>query len=132
MLGALPKKANRVFQRYYKTYHQNFSKQRRKLASKLDNPRLLKITFTTLRHWKGTMEYHRTKDILHVKKVLGHKDITNTMIYINLEAATLQIGVNDQFIVKVASTVEEACKLVEVGFEYVTEVNGTKIFRKRK
>jgi hypothetical protein len=28
--------------------------------------------------------------------------------------------------------VEEARQLVEAGFEYVTEVEGTKIFRKRK
>jgi len=29
-------------------------------------------------------------------------------------------------------TVEEAKKLVEEGFEYVCEVEGTKLFRKRK
>jgi hypothetical protein len=46
--------------------------------------RLLKISFVTIRHWKGTMEYHRTKDILHVKQLLGHKQIQNTMFYINL------------------------------------------------
>jgi ParB-like chromosome segregation protein Spo0J len=27
---------------------------------------------------------------------------------------------------------EEACKLVEVGFEYVTDIDGCKLFRKRK
>ena len=25
------------------------------------------------RHWKATMEYHRTKDPLHVAALLGHK-----------------------------------------------------------
>jgi site-specific recombinase XerC len=30
---------------------------------------------------KGTMEYHRTKDILYVKQVLGHKNIKNTLVY---------------------------------------------------
>lgn len=39
---------------------------------------------------------------------------------------------NDQYEVKLASTVEEAVKLVEVGFEYVTEMDGKKLFRKRK
>jgi hypothetical protein len=39
---------------------------------------------------------------------------------------------NDEFHVRTAKTVEEACKLVEVGFEYVTEIDGVKIFRKRK
>jgi hypothetical protein len=33
---------------------------------------------------------------------------------------------------KVASNLEEAVELVEAGFEYVTEVEGKKIFRKRK
>ena len=41
---------------------------------------------------------------------------------------------NDQFISKVAHNVEEACKLTDVGFDYVTGEydDGGKIFRKRK
>ena len=41
---------------------------------------------------------------------------------------------DDDFISKVAKTVEEACALVEAGYEYVTEFveEGIKIFRKRK
>lgn len=39
---------------------------------------------------------------------------------------------NEDYTVKVASTVEEACKLLEVGFEYVTEFDGKKLFRKQK
>jgi hypothetical protein len=31
-----------------------------------------------------------------------------------------------------AWNLEEACKLVEAGFEYVTEFEGAKIFKKRK
>ena len=79
------------------------------------------------------MEYHRTKDILHVKELLGHKRIDNTLIYIQLEKAIFQRQ-NDEWIVKVAKSVEEACQLVKVGFEYVTGdyADGGKIFRKRK
>jgi hypothetical protein len=29
------------------------------------------ITFHTFRHWKATMEYHKTRDILHVMQVLA-------------------------------------------------------------
>jgi hypothetical protein len=36
------------------------------------------------------------------------------------------------FTVRAVNTLEEACKLLEVGFEYVTKVDGKKIFRKRK
>jgi integrase len=51
------------------------------LATKLQNPRLLRITFHTFRHWKATMEYNRTKDILYVMKLLGHRCIKNTLVY---------------------------------------------------
>ncbi len=38
----------------------------------------------------------------------------------------------DESYVKVAQSLDEACKLLEVGFEYVTDMNGAKLFRKRK
>jgi len=78
-----------------------------------------------------TLEYHKTKDILHVQQVLGHKHVQNTLIYINLENAIFK-NTNDEFYVKTASTLEEACRLLEVGFEYVTDMDGVKLFRKRK
>ena len=108
-----------------------FYKQRKRLAHKLQNPRLLQISFHTFRHWKGTMEYHKTRDILHVQRLLGHKNIQNTLIYVNIEQALFQ-NTNEEFHVATARTVEEACRLVEVGFEYVTDMDGIKIFRKRK
>jgi len=77
------------------------------------------------------MEYHKTKDIIHVQQMLGHRDIKSTMLYINLEHGLFQ-SINDEFYVKTAKTVEEACKMVEVGFEYVTIIDGVQIFRKRK
>jgi len=62
-------------------------------------------------------------------KILGHKNITNTLRYTQL----IQTD-DDDFITGVAKTVEEACKLIETGYEYVTEFpeEGVKIFRKRK
>jgi hypothetical protein len=79
------------------------------------------------------MEYHRTKDFLYVKRILGHKIIQNTLKHIDLETSMFGTT-DDQFVVKVATNVQEACKFTEVGFEYVTgEYNdGGKIFRKRK
>lgn len=43
-----------------------FLLKKKAAARKLSNPRLKEVTFITFRHWVGTMEYHRTKDILHV------------------------------------------------------------------
>lgn len=110
-----------------------FYYKRKTTVHKLANLRLMKITFITLRHWFGTTEYHRTKDILHVQRLLGHKNIQNTLIYIDLESKLFN-STNDGFTVRVAHNVGEATSLVEVGFEYVTgEYNdGGKIFRKRK
>jgi hypothetical protein len=63
--------------------------------------------------------------------ILGHKSIQSTETYIHLEEMMYQ-ETNDQFTVKVAHTMEEAIKLMEVGFEYHTKIEGHQLFRKRK
>lgn len=133
MLQTLPKKHERVFG---KSSKQNktwlFKLQRSRLARKLGNPRLNEITFHTLRHWKATTEYHKTKDIIHVQQLLRHRDIKSTMIYITVEQAIYQ-ETNDEFISKIAETAEEAQQLVDVGFEYVcTTPENLMLFRRRK
>jgi hypothetical protein len=76
------------------------------------------------------MVYHETKDIYYVMQKLGHKNIKNTLLYIQLEEALFQGETN--CISKVAKTEKEICSLIESGFEYVTEFEGAKIFRKHK
>lgn len=73
------------------------------------------------------MEYHRTKDILYVKKLLGHKRIENTMKYIGLVHFK-----DDEFEVTTATTVEEAKQVLSAGFDYVTEKKGIMLFRRPK
>ena len=128
MLNQLPKDNINIFGNL-KTNGaiQNFNSQKKNAARKLGNPRLLRITFHTLRHWKATMEYHKTKDILHVMKLLGHRNIQNTLIYtqlVNFES--------DEYHSATAETVEEAKKLIEAGFEYVCTTDNIMLFRKRK
>jgi len=131
-LNALPKVSERIFGNVsLKTLRRMFEEQRKRLAKKTRNPRLLRITFHTIRHWYATTLYHKTKDILFVKKMLGHRSLKNTLIYIDLERAIYGDPESDEYVVKVASTLEEACRLIEKGFEYVTEMEGYKIFRKR-
>jgi hypothetical protein len=60
-------------------------------------------------------------------QMLGHRNIQNTLVYTHLIN-----NESDQFTCKVAKTVEEATDLVESGFEYVTDIEGLKLFRKRK
>ena len=73
------------------------------------------------------MEYHRTKDILYVKQLLGYKSIQNTMKYTQLIDFE-----DDEFACKVAQTIEEAKELIESGFEFVTDMGDKNLFRKRK
>jgi len=136
MLEALPRNyGDRVFSTLGMPlghHGDHFRQQRKRIASKLKNSRIQRITFKTFRHWKGTMEYHRTKDIVHVQQILGHRNINNTLIYISL-AEELFKG-QQEYVSKVAKNVKEACILVDVGFEYVTGdyMDGGKIFRKPK
>jgi integrase len=131
MLNALPKRSEYIFNPNVKALRTSFTYQRARATVKLNNPRLKKITFHTLRHWKGTMEYHKTKDPWHVKRILGHKTLSSTEVYINVEQAIFQIS-NDEYHVKAAHDLKEACQLLETGFEYVTDMEGVKLFRKRK
>jgi integrase len=132
MLNALPRKSPRIFDKTTaKTAQLGLARARRKVALKLQNPRLSMITHHTFRHWKATMSYHETKDILYVQQLLGHKKIENTLIYVNLESALFHTE-NDNFHVKTATTPEEITQLLEVGFEYVTQKNGLVYLRKRK
>jgi integrase len=131
MLKALPKTGVKVFPAKYHSINETFLASRKRLAEKLNNPRLLRITFHTFRHWKATMEYHKTRDILRVKELLGHRDIDNTMLYVQVEK-TLFEDDNDEFIVKTAKDPVEIKSLLEVGFQYVCEKDGLMFFRKRK
>jgi len=134
MLNALPRTSLRVFgDGPINSIKVTFIKARRRLAYKLQNPRLLKIHFHTLRHWKATMEYHRTKDIFHVKEFLRHKKLDNVALYVQIDARLFK-DTDEGFTCRVAHNIGEAIGLIEAGFEYVTGEysDGGKLFRKRK
>ncbi len=127
-LTALPNTSRKVFGgTNLRATARNFERSKKLISTKTKNPRLLRITYHTFRHWKATMEYHRTKDILHVMRLLGHKNLKNTMTYTQL------VDLNDEdYISKVAWTLDETCKLVEAGFQYVCDHENAKVFRKPK
>lgn len=76
----------------------------------------------------ATRLYWNTKDIFMVKQQLGHKKLETTMIYTQL----VQFTDEEKFTVRTARDVETASKLLEAGVQYVTEMDGLKLFRKRK
>lgn len=98
-----------------------FLKARKRLATELQNPRLIRISFHTLRHWKATTLYHQTKDIYYVKEFLGHRSIKNSEIYITIERTIFMESCNDEFTVIDAGKSEEIKNLLEVSLEYICE-----------
>ncbi|MDH5389828.1 MAG: site-specific integrase, partial [Candidatus Bathyarchaeota archaeon] len=100
---------------------------RNTVAGKLKDASFRAIRLYDLRHFVGTTTYHRTKDIVYTQRVLGHRSLKNTMRYVQLIDFE-----EDEFTSAVARNLQEACQLIEVGFEYVTEIDGAKLFRKRK
>jgi integrase len=131
MLNLIPKTHELIFPTLKKSIRTNYDALRNRTALKLSNPRINQIKLHTFRHWKATMEYHKTKDIIKVKNILGHKEIKSTMKYINIEASIF-LTESDEYTCKTASTTKEAINLIETGFEYITEMEGLKIFKKRK
>lgn len=129
MLSGLPRDGKYVFQKGpYPHFSEGFRRHCKKIALKHGEPDMGRITFKSLSHFKGTMEYQKTKDILPVKRVLGHKNIKNTLVYTHLIDFR-----EDQWVSKVAKNADEACKLAEAGFEFVCSTpDNLMVFRKRK
>ncbi|MGA3109246.1 MAG: tyrosine-type recombinase/integrase [Candidatus Bathyarchaeia archaeon] len=108
-------------------FTRNFQRWRRIAAKRLGNPRLNLISFRTLRHYKGSMEYYRTRDIIYVKQILGHKSINNTMRYVSLIPRE-----DDDFVVKIATDKAGRVKFLEEGFELIGQDGNEWYLRKRK
>lgn len=104
-----------------------FMKVRNSLTDKLKEPGLKSIRLYDLRHYYAIMTYHRTKDILYTKQQLGHKRIETTLLY-----AQLVNFESDEYHSAVAKNINDAQKLAEIGFEYVTTFDNLMLFRKRK
>jgi len=127
MLKTLQTDNPRIFIGKLQYFRQAYRNYRKRLALKLNNTRLLRITFHTFRHWKATMEYHKTKDILHVKELLGHRDINTTLLYTQLVKFE-----SSEYHTAIAKTVDQARKLGQAGYELFDIVKEVHIYRRRK
>jgi integrase len=108
-----------------------FDQMRNRTATRLNNPRFKQIHFHTFRHWKATTMYHKLRDSTIIRHTLGHKSAVMTDRYIHI-VETLYHDDSDEYICKTASNIKEATTLIEQGFQYVTDIENLKIFRKRK
>jgi integrase len=129
MLKALRKKYGNNINHDRNALADSFRRKRIQLSQKLQNPRFMQIHFHSFRHWKATMEYSRTKDILYVKHILGHRRLESTEIYTHLIEFK-----NEEYHTAHAKTLEEEDKLLEAGFDYVrySDKDQIAIYRKRK
>jgi integrase len=108
-------------------YCKHYRAYRNRLADKLHDQTFRTIRLYDLRHYFATMEYAKTRDILHVKQQMGHKRMETTLIYTQL----LNLN-DDEWTCKAAKDATEATTLIESGFDYVTDLDGMELFRKRK
>jgi integrase len=113
-----------------KTISDSWRVKRTKAYQRFKNPELLKIRLYDLRHWFGTTQYIQTRDIFHVKYLMGHRNIESTLHYMHVAKGL--VNYSDDYTVKVASSIEEFTELLESGFEYVSDYEGRKVLRKRK
>ena len=132
MLNLLPKTTEKIWggdrkKLYY--FRIAYILKRNKIAFNLQNPRIRKIKLHTMRHYYATMEYHRTKDLVHVQEKLGHKSILNTMIYTHLIDFT-----ENEYHSITAKTQTEKLELLSKGWEFICQdtTDGLIYFRKRK
>ena len=133
-LNSLPRKSKQVFGDHgYNAMRTNSAHQRKNLARKLNNPEIEKTTFCSVRHWYATKYCHENGgSAIKTQLEMGHRSINSTMQYIDLEKVVYGESTDDEWTHEFANTQEEAGKLVDVGFEYVADVYGKPMFRKKK
>lgn len=130
-IQTLPRVNKKIFgDLQYNSMRTNLLQQRKRLARKLSNPELLRLTFTSIRHFYGTKLYHKGKTLLEIQKIMGHKRFTSTLQYINYEKQIY--GGTDEWICKFAESEEDRKTLIEKGFEFVEQVDGKSYYRKQK
>ncbi len=129
MLNSFPKKFERVFQTTYASISQCMRKLRKTTALKLQNPRILNITFKSFRHFGGSWLAHVAEgNVIAVKKALRYKRVENTMKYIH----RLEFKDQQNYDVATATTVEEIKQLAQAGFQKFDDVNGIHVYRRLK
>jgi len=111
-----------------KVMSQIWRRTRNKVADNLKQPQLKKIPMKNLRNYSGAQLYHKLLDPIAVMRHLRHKKLETTMHYLR----GITIGAEEEYTCKTATNVKESTQLIENGFEYITEMDGTRLFRKRK
>jgi len=118
-----------------KALGQNFRKIRARTAIKLSKPSLRHVLLKNFRNYAGAIFYKTkgNKDPIATMRFMRHKCLETTMHYlraINLDepeeytTRTIQLGTSN--------TQKEIIELLDSGYQYITDADGYKYFRKRK
>jgi len=133
VLRSQKRHGERVFNATLSSISSNYYQQILKIAKKTGNPRLLKIGLHDFRHWKLTQVAHEFNGNAHyIQYFAGHRDLNTQQIYVHLADQYYGKSASQEFVVEIAKNVEEAKKLIAIGFEFVHEHQGVMIYRKRK
>jgi integrase len=108
-------------------YGKQYRKMRNALAQKLKDPSIRTIRLYDLRHYFCTKKLNDIGNPYTVMVLMGHTKLETTQRYMHL----LNLN-DDEWTVDGATTVEQAKKLLEAGFQYQTTIEGIQLFRKRK
>jgi integrase len=112
------------------TFSTLYIRTRNHLAKKLNDPSIRKIRLYDIRHYFGTKTMQKTGSVPITAYMLGHREWKSTQVYIDI--LTILKSIDQDYTSAVATTEEQALKLIEQGFEYITDWNNNKLFRKRK
>jgi integrase len=108
---------------------------RKKASRKLCEPELLKIQMKNLRNYAGAIFYNaKGKDPIATQRFMRHKKLDTTQQYLQ---GIMLYEENEEYTTKTVqlgtpTTIREITELSDAGYQYYTEANGYKLFRKRK
>jgi integrase len=118
---------DKLFKGNAEDYGKYYRAMRNKLAQDLKDPSIRTIRLYDFRHYFCSKQLNDTKDPYFVMLQMGHKKLETTQKYMHL--MNLE---EDEWTCKGATNIQEATALIEAGFQYVTEMDGTKLFKKRR
>jgi len=108
-------------------YGKQYRAMRNELAEKLKDPSVRTIRLYDFRHYFCTKKLNDIGNPYTVMVLMGHRKLETTQKYMHL----LNFN-DDEWTCTGATTVQDAMKLVEAGFQYVTTIEGVQLFKKRK
>jgi hypothetical protein len=105
-------------------------REARTKASQIHNdPTLKNIPMKNLRNYSGAQFYlNYEKDAIGTMRHLRHKKLETTMHYLR----AIVLDQEPEYVSRTSINVKEDIELINAGYQYVTERDGIKIYRKRK